>query len=141
MYEPGHPQLAPDLWVPVVSNPGLYSRGRYGPGYLYHRYRGLLHKHLTPLLPLLFPPFPSPAKAGGTRRGWLAATHSKCNFLKKHNLFFDIHLDINLTAAFEVQARRLVPLLQAWSPCLPQQLPCTGLSSIMCYDATRFAMF
>lgn len=29
-------QVGPELWVPVVSNPGLYSRGRYGPGYLYH---------------------------------------------------------------------------------------------------------
>jgi len=33
---PTRAQLAPDLWVPVISNPGLYSRGRYGPGYLYH---------------------------------------------------------------------------------------------------------
>ena len=29
-------QMAPDLWIPTVANPGLYARGRYGPGYLYH---------------------------------------------------------------------------------------------------------
>ena len=29
-------ELAPGLWAPVLSQPGLYARGRYGPGYLYH---------------------------------------------------------------------------------------------------------
>ena len=34
--KPTRIQLAKDLWVPVLSNPGLYVRGRYGPGYLFH---------------------------------------------------------------------------------------------------------
>ena len=29
-------QVGPELWVPTITNPGLYIRGRYGPGYLYH---------------------------------------------------------------------------------------------------------
>jgi len=29
-------EVGPDLWIPVTSHPGLYTRGRYGPGYLYH---------------------------------------------------------------------------------------------------------
>jgi len=34
--QPTRAEIGPGLWVPVVSNPGLYIRGRYGPGYLYH---------------------------------------------------------------------------------------------------------
>jgi len=34
--KPTRVQLDADLWIPVMSNPGLYSRGRYGPGYLFH---------------------------------------------------------------------------------------------------------
>ena len=29
-------EMSPGLWSPVLSHPGLYARGRYGPGYLYH---------------------------------------------------------------------------------------------------------
>ena len=29
-------EISPGLWSPVLSHPGLYARGRYGPGYLYH---------------------------------------------------------------------------------------------------------
>ena len=29
-------ELAPGVWSAVTSHPGLYCRGRYGPGYLYH---------------------------------------------------------------------------------------------------------
>ena len=35
-HSPTRIQLAKDLWIPVVANPGLYTRGRYGPGYLFH---------------------------------------------------------------------------------------------------------
>lgn len=34
--EPTIVQVGPELWVPTITNPGLYIRGRYGPGYLYH---------------------------------------------------------------------------------------------------------
>ena len=35
-HKPTRTQLAKDLWIPVSANPGLYARGRYGPGYLFH---------------------------------------------------------------------------------------------------------
>jgi len=35
-HKPTRIQLADELWIPAMSNPGLYTRGRYGPGYLFH---------------------------------------------------------------------------------------------------------
>ena len=35
-HSPTRIEISPGLWSPVLSHPGLYSRGRYGPGYLYH---------------------------------------------------------------------------------------------------------
>ena len=41
----GSVEVGPGLWAPVLANPGLYSRGRYGPDYLYHvqswRHKGM----------------------------------------------------------------------------------------------------
>ena len=36
IHSPTRIEISPGLWSPVLSHPGLYSRGRYGPGYLYH---------------------------------------------------------------------------------------------------------
>ena len=34
-HKPTRIQLAKDLWIPVPAYPGLYTRGRYGLGYLF----------------------------------------------------------------------------------------------------------
>ena len=35
-HNPTRIKVGHHLWIPVVANPGLYIRGRYGPGYLFH---------------------------------------------------------------------------------------------------------
>lgn len=35
-HAPTRVQVTPDTWIPVPAHPGLYARGRYGPGYLFH---------------------------------------------------------------------------------------------------------